>query len=83
MQTIQVTVPFKEGLHARPATELVKVCQMIKSDVTLIKEDVHVNPKSILGIMSLGASFGTPLTVTVEGADEVEAVAKLAKYFEG
>jgi phosphotransferase system HPr-like phosphotransfer protein len=33
--------------------------------------------------MSLGASFGTPLTVTVEGADEVEAVAKLAKYFEG
>jgi len=36
MQTIQVTVPFKEGLHARPATELVKVCMTIKSDITLV-----------------------------------------------
>lgn len=83
MQTIQVTVPFKEGLHARPATELVKICQFIKSDVKLIKEDTEVNPKSILGIMSLGASFGTALTVTVSGADEEEAIAKLATYFNG
>ena len=83
MQTIQVTVPFKEGLHARPATELVKVCMKIKSDVLLIKEDVEVNPKSILGIMSLGASFGTPLTVTVDGADEAEAIDRLSAYFKG
>ncbi len=83
MQTIQVTVPFKEGLHARPATELVKACMSIKSDVTLIKDDVHVNPKSILGIMSLGASCGTPLTVQVSGVDEEEAIAKLGKFFAG
>ncbi len=83
MQTIQVTVPFKEGLHARPATELVKVCMTIKSDITLIKDDNHVNPKSILGIMSLGASHGTALTVQVEGADEVEAAEKLKTFFAG
>lgn len=83
MQSINVTVPFKEGLHARPATELVKICQQIKSDITLVKEDVNVNPKSILGIMSLGATFGTALTVQTQGADEEEAIAKLGKFFEG
>ena len=83
MQTIQVTVPFKEGLHARPATELVKICMQIKSDITLIKEDAHVNPKSILGIMSLGAGYGTALTVQVEGVDETEAIAKLETFFKG
>ncbi len=81
MQTIQVTVPFKEGLHARPATELVKICQTIKSDVTLTKEETEVNPKSILGIMSLGAAYGAALTVKVDGADEEEAITKLAAYF--
>ncbi|MDD2534476.1 MAG: HPr family phosphocarrier protein [Eubacteriales bacterium] len=83
MQTIQVTVPFKEGLHARPATELVKVCMQIKSDITIIKDDSHVNPKSILGIMSLGATYGSALTVQVEGADETEAIAKLEAFFKG
>lgn len=83
MQKIEVTVPFKEGLHARPATDLVKVCMGIKSDITLIKGETHVNPKSILGIMSLGATFGTGLTVQVAGADEVEAIDKLATFFAG
>lgn len=82
MQTIQVTVPFKEGLHARPATELVKVCQLIKSNISLVKDTIHVNPKSILGIMSLGASFGTPLTLEVTGIDEEEGAALLSKFFE-
>ncbi len=83
MQTIQVTVPFKEGLHARPATELVKICQLIKSNIALIKGTSHVNPKSILGIMSLGAPCGTPLTIEVTGDDEEDAAGKLSKFFEG
>jgi len=82
MQTIQVTVPFKEGLHARPATELVKVCQVIKSNISIVKDTVRINPKSILGIMSLGASFGTPLTLEVSGIDEEEAATSLSRFFE-
>jgi len=46
MQTIQVTVPFKEGLHARPATELVKVCMTIKSDITLIRMTLMSTPRA-------------------------------------
>ncbi len=83
MIEINVTVPFKEGLHARPATDLVKICMRVKSDITLIKGDTHVNPKSILGIMSLGAGFGTPLTVRVAGSDESEAIGNLQAFFEG
>lgn len=83
MKTINVTIPFKEGLHARPASDLVKICQNIKSDILLIKEDVNVNPKSILGIMSLGAAYGSTLTVEVNGADEDEAIALLGQYFAG
>jgi phosphocarrier protein HPr len=83
MKSIIVTVPFKEGLHARPATDLVKICQTIKSDISLIKEDVTVNPKSILGIMSLGATFGSALTVEVDGADEDEAIDRLGMFFAG
>jgi phosphocarrier protein HPr len=83
MKTISVTIPFKEGLHARPASDLVKICQTIKSDISLIKEDVTVNPKSILGIMSLGAAFGSSLTVEVAGVDEDEAIVLLGHYFAG
>lgn len=83
MKTFQVTVPFKEGLHARPATDLVKICHVIKSNITLTKDDVSVNPKSILGIMSLGAAFGTPLTIEVSGEDEEQAAERLSQYFTG
>lgn len=83
MKTIHVTIPFKEGLHARPASDLVKICQSFKSNISLIKEDVTVNPKSILGIMSLGAAFGSSLTVEADGADEDEAITLLDKYFAG
>lgn len=83
MQRIEVTVPFKEGLHARPATDLVKICMGIKSDITLIKGETFVNPKSILGIMSLGASHGTALAVQVNGVDEDEAIGKLQAFFAG
>ncbi|MDD2534477.1 MAG: HPr family phosphocarrier protein [Eubacteriales bacterium] len=81
MLSIAVTVPFKEGLHARPATELVKICMGIKSDITLIHDEKLVNPKSILGIMSLGAGYGVSLTVQVAGVDEAEAIGKLQAFF--
>ena len=81
MKQINVTVAFNEGLHARPASELVKVCQGIKSKIVLAKGELKVDPKSILGIMSLGASFGDALSVTVEGVDEETAISSLEKFF--
>lgn len=49
---IKFTVPFSEGLHARPAAELVKICQKASSEIIMKKGNTDVNPKSILGIIS-------------------------------
>ena len=77
-----VTVPFEEGLHARPAAELVNVCKNVASEITLAKDETEDNPKSILGILTLAAGHGDSLVVTVDGADEVEISDKLKGFFE-
>lgn len=82
MINLTVKVPFKEGLHARPASELVKICQNMKSNITFAKGDIKIDPKSILGIMSLGAAYGDDIVITADGEDEASAVSSLKNYFQ-
>ena len=74
-------VKFEEGLHARPASELVKACQKAKSDIKIIKGETEVNPKSILGILTLGARCNDELEIEVSGEDENEIVQNLEVFF--
>ena len=74
MQKKTIKINGKDGLHARPAAEFVQLCKKIKSDVKLEKNGVSVSGKSIIGIMSLGISWGEEVTVVVEGDDEVDAI---------
>jgi phosphocarrier protein HPr len=78
-----VTIANKHGLHARPAAEIVKIAAKFKSEITLIKDDVEVNGKSIMGVMMLAAEFGSTLTLRAEGPDEAAAVAALSELIEG
>lgn len=64
----------KLGLHARASALFVKTASRFVSDVKLAKDGVEVNGKSIMGIMMLAASKGVTVTLTVEGADEIEAM---------
>lgn len=64
----------KLGLHARASALFVKTASRFASDVKLAKEGVEVNGKSIMGIMMLAASKGTTVTLSVQGADETEAM---------
>lgn len=80
---IKFKVPFAEGLHARPAAELVKVCQKASSEIIMSKGDTEVNPKSILGIISLGAANGEEVAFDVQGEDEQEIADKLTAFFAG
>lgn len=64
----------KLGLHARASALFVKTASRFSSDIKLAKEDVEVNGKSIMGIMMLAASKGVTVRLTVEGADEAEAM---------
>jgi len=64
----------KLGLHARASALFVKTASRFTSEVRLAKEGVEVNGKSIMGIMMLAASKGTTILLSVEGADEAEAL---------
>ncbi len=83
MLTKSLIIPFEEGLHARPASELTKVCHKYKAKIVLEKNDMKVDPKSILGILSLAALKGDPIMVTVEGEDEQEAMEAIEAFMKG
>lgn len=57
------------GLHARAAALLVQTAQKYRSHVEIVKDDLAVNGKSIMGVLMLAASKGTQVTVRAEGED--------------
>ena len=77
-----VTIANKNGLHARPAAEIVKTAAKFKSEITLIRDELEVNGKSIMGVMMLAAEFGSSLILRAEGPDAEPAVAAIAKLIE-
>ena len=77
-----VTIANKNGLHARPAAEIVKTAAKFKCDITLVREELEVNGKSIMGVMMLAAEFGSTLLLRADGPDADDAVAALATLIE-
>lgn len=69
-----ITITNKLGLHARPSAQLVKIASKFKSEVSITRDDLTVNGKSIMGVMMLAAEMGTVLTFKTEGPDEKEAM---------
>lgn len=78
----EVTVLNRAGIHARPATRIVETANSYKSEVFISREENKINAKSIMGILTLGASYKSRLIISAEGADEEEAVSSLAALFE-
>ncbi|MCM3163013.1 MULTISPECIES: phosphocarrier protein HPr [Metabacillus] len=68
------TITSEAGLHARPATALVNAVNSFTADVNLEANGRTVNLKSIMGVMSLGISKGTKVTITASGSDEQAAL---------
>ncbi len=72
----------KLGMHARPAAALVNEAGRFKSAVTVSKEGLEINGKSLMGLMLLAAESGSTVAVRINGPDENEAMAALARLFE-
>jgi phosphocarrier protein len=75
-RTVQIV--NRNGLHARPAAEIVKLASKFQSDITIVKEDLDVNGKSIMGVMMLAAEHGSSITFRAEGPDADQALDALA-----
>jgi len=69
-----VQIANKNGLHARPAAEIVKVSAKFQSEITLVKDGMEVNGKSIMGVMMLAAGLGSEVTIETQGEREQEAL---------
>ena len=73
----RVTVTNSHGIHARPSAEIVKLAARFTSKITLTRDDLEVNGKSIMGVMMLAAECGAEVVVRADGADAEQAVAAL------
>lgn len=82
MVTKEVLVKNSTGLHARPATLLVKKASSFKSDVSLEFNGKKANVKSLIGVLSLGVSKDALVKVIATGDDEALAAEEIAKLIE-
>ena len=70
------------GIHARPASLIVKTASAFDSKVELEKNNVKVNAKSIMGVLMLASEQGDKLKIIADGKDEKEAVDALVELIE-
>jgi phosphocarrier protein len=73
-----VEIVNRNGLHARPAAEIVKLSSKFKSEITIVRDDLEVNGKSIMGVMMLAAEFGSNIVVRANGDDAEAAINAIA-----
>jgi phosphocarrier protein HPr len=77
-----VTIKNRAGIHARPAALLVETASRFRSAILLEKDGEQINSKSIMGILTLAATYNTPIRIIVEGEDEQEALEAVSLLFE-
>jgi phosphocarrier protein HPr len=81
MKEEKVIVKWRAGLHARRAVDLVNAASRFRSSITVKKEDIEADAKSIINLMTLEASYKTPLMIIVSGEDEDQAIVAIVELF--
>ena len=79
----RVKIVNKAGLHTRPAATIVKLASKYKSEFFISKDGLHINGKSIIGVMTLAAEMGSELLLTFEGLDEQQMNDEISGYIRG
>jgi len=83
MREERVRIRNRMGMHARPAAEFVKLAGRYRSEITVSRDGVEVNGKSIMGVLMLAAEQGAELRIQGVGADADAAVEALAALIAG
>ncbi|KPF83507.1 serine kinase [Brevundimonas sp. AAP58] len=68
----------QRGLHARASAKFVKLASSFEAEVTVTRDGVTVDARSIMGLLMLGAGNGCDIEIKAEGGDADEAVEALA-----
>ena len=77
-----VTIKNRAGIHARPAAVLVQTANRFAANIYLEKDGEKINGKSIMGILTLAATYNSPIKIIADGNDEEEAVQMISRLFE-
>ena len=72
-----LTVRNRAGIHARPASLIAQMANKFQSEISLEKDSIVVNAKSIMGVITMAAGYNTTITLKVEGSDEQDAAAAI------
>ena len=78
-KTAEFKIINRLGLHARAAAQLVQMANQFQSDITIEKEGVEVNAKSIMGLLMLAAPKDSTLKVMITGEDAEQALLKIGE----
>lgn len=77
----KVIIINNAGLHTRPAATIVKIAAQFQSEFFILKDDLSINGKSIIGVMTLAAGKGSELTLSFDGPDEEKMADAIIGYF--
>lgn len=77
----ELSITNKFGLHGRAAAKLVEVASLFSSDIFLVRDGIEVDCKSILDVMSMACTQGTPVAVKACGNDADEALDAVEELF--
>ena len=77
MKQLEITINNETGLHARPAKTLVNLVKQFKSDVSIQHGEKKANAKSLISVLTLGASKGSQLRIEINGEDEETALTQI------
>lgn len=78
----EVVVNSDAGIHARPAMMIVREAMKYPCDITLIKDNVEADGKSIMSVLGLAIISGSKLIIRAEGEGEDELVGFIIRLIE-
>jgi len=77
-----VIIKNRAGIHARPAALLVETANRFSAGIYLEKDGEKINGKSIMGILTLAATYNSAIRIIADGSDEQDAVQAISRLFE-
>jgi phosphotransferase system HPr (HPr) family protein len=82
MIQLQATIQNEHGIHCRPTALIIRAIGDYAGRIDIVAQSGRSNPRSMLGLMSLGLAKGVEIVIEVEGPDEEMMANRLKELFE-